>query len=45
MSEDGSVVMVGYTLGDWDGTSAGGADFAAAKLDAEGKEVWRWQVR
>lgn len=45
MAVNGSVVMAGYTSGDWDGeVHAGGDDFAAVKLDADGNEVWRWQV-
>ncbi|CAM9975026.1 unnamed protein product, partial [Scytosiphon promiscuus] len=43
MAEDGSVVVVGYTYGDWDGVNAGGADFAALRLDANGTEIWRYQ--
>lgn len=47
MDEDGSVVLVGYTNGDWIGdtsTLLDNADFAAAKLDPDGNELWRWQV-
>lgn len=45
--QDGSVLLVGYTFGDWDeGISAtlDKRDFAAVQLDANGNEVWRWQV-
>lgn len=42
--DDGSVVVVGRTYGDWEGTSAGEWDFAAFKLDSEGDLVWKWQV-
>ena len=45
MADDGSVIMAGYTYGDWDGVNAGSADFVAVKLDAAGEEVWVWQVR
>ena len=46
MTEDGSFVMGGKTTGDWSEVgSSGGSDFAAVKLDADGKEVWKWQVR
>ena len=45
MADDGSVVVAGYTWGDWDGVNAGGYDFVAIKLDAAGEEVWVWQVR
>lgn len=34
----------GHTKGDWSGTNAGNADFAAVNLDADGAEVWRYQV-
>lgn len=44
-AHDGSIVLAGATGGSWKGTHAGGAnDFAAVKLDADGGEVWRWQV-
>ena len=42
--KDGSVLLAGYTWGDWNGTNAGGRDFAACQLDANGTEIWRWQV-
>lgn len=44
LTPDGSIVLAGYTRGDWDGQNAGEADFAAIKLDAEGNEIWRLQV-
>lgn len=45
MGEDGSVVLAGSTEGSWDGERAGDvSDFAAVKLNADGEEVWRWQV-
>lgn len=45
-TDNGSFVLAGYTTGVWSGeASAGGEDFAAVKLDADGVEVWRWQVR
>lgn len=44
MADDGSVVVVGYTGGDWGDVNAGGSDFVAVKLDAAGEEVWVWQV-
>ena len=44
LGDDGSVVLAGYTHGNWSGLNAGEADFAACKLDADGREVWRWQV-
>ncbi|CAM9445750.1 unnamed protein product [Ectocarpus fasciculatus] len=41
---DGSVVLAGYTHGEWSGELTGEeSDFAAVKLDANGTEVWRWQ--
>ena len=43
---DGSIVLAGVTEGAWRGAHAGGLrDFCAVKLDADGGEVWRWQVR
>ena len=43
---DGSVVLAGYSEGDWAEANAGGSDLAAVKLDAAvGTEIWRWQVR
>lgn len=41
---DGSVVLGGYTNGEWDGPNNGGRDFAMVKLNALGLEEWRWQV-
>lgn len=46
MTEDGSFVLAGRAEGVWSGdSSAGGLDFVAVKLDADGQEVWRWQVK
>lgn len=45
MGEDNSVVMAGYTYGDWNATNAGSRDFAACKLDADGTLLWKWQVK
>lgn len=42
---DGSVVFCGYTFGDFGGTNAGGRDFLVVKLDVNGEELWRWQVK
>ena len=41
---DGTMVLGGYTQGAWSGSIAGGFDFAIVTLDADGKEIWRWQV-
>ena len=44
--QDGSIVLAGVTEGSWQGAHLGGTnDFAAVKLDADGVEVWRWQVK
>lgn len=43
--DEGSVVIAGATWGYWSGINAGMNDFAAAKLDTNGNEIWRWQVR
>lgn len=45
VGDDGSIVLSGYTEGDWNGLNAGEADFSAVKLDSNGAELWRWQVR
>lgn len=57
MAEDGSVVIAGYSSGDFVGAIAGVSDssstrsdwfesnFTAIKIDSEGSEVWAWQVR
>ncbi|CAM9680316.1 unnamed protein product, partial [Laminaria digitata] len=39
----GSVFLAGHTTGNWSGLNAGEPDFAACKLDTDGKEIWRWQ--
>ena len=45
VAEDGSVFVVIETNGHWGGSLRVGADdFAAVKLDANGTEIWRWQV-
>lgn len=44
-TEDGGFVLAGRTDGTWNTTSSGGLDFAAVKLDVDGNELWRWQVR
>lgn len=45
MGSQGSVLLVGHTSGNWTGVNAGSHDFAAVKLDSNGNELWRWQVR
>lgn len=42
---DGSVFLAGYTLGNWGDVNAGRSDFAVVKIDADGNEIWRLQVR
>lgn len=42
--EDGSVVLVGYSAGDWAGRNAGGRDFAAVKVDSDGQVLWMRQA-
>lgn len=37
-------VCAGRTYGSWDGTDLAPQDMAAIKLDAEGNELWRYQV-
>ncbi|CBN76450.1 PEGA domain family protein [Ectocarpus siliculosus] len=42
--EGESVVMAGYTSGNFSGVNAGSNDFVAIKLNfTDGSEVWRWQ--
>lgn len=50
VQSDGTILLAGYTSGDWDGLNAGGTlgsprDFAAVMLAANGTELWRYQVR
>lgn len=44
--ESTTIVLAGVTRGDWSGagSSGEGSDFAALGLDADGSELWRWQV-
>ena len=44
IAEDGSILVALETDGVWDGDNVGGDDFAVVKLDADGTEIWRWQV-
>lgn len=47
ITEDNSVVLAGITSGGWGTTrtQADWYDFAAVKLDDDGKEMWRYQAR
>ena len=45
MADDGSVIVAGYTEGDWGEVNAGSNDFVAVKLDVAGEQVCVWQVR
>lgn len=42
--DDGSFVLAGWTDGEWGDSFDTSLDFAAVKLDANGVELWRWQV-
>lgn len=44
MDDDGSMVIAGSSLGEWDIPSIGDWDMAAFKLDADGTLLWKWQV-
>ncbi|CAM9807714.1 unnamed protein product, partial [Ascophyllum nodosum] len=44
MGGDGSVVLAGYTCGNWITTQVGACDVAVAKLDLNGTLLWTWQV-
>ena len=41
---DGTIVLGGITDGDWSGANTGGFDIGLVALDADGEEIWRWQV-
>lgn len=41
---DGSIVLVGSTMGDWGTENEGDEDFVGVKLDADGTLLWIWQV-
>lgn len=44
--DNGSVIMSGHTRGVFQGKmNAGHEDAVAIKLDRNGAELWRWQVR
>lgn len=45
VGEDGSVVLAGESAGSWNGLKKGSLDFIAIKIDSEGEEMWRWQVK
>lgn len=42
---DGNIVLSGHTFGDFGGTQVGSYDAAAVKLDTDGGELWRYQVK
>lgn len=42
--DDGSYVLAGWTNGTWAELSDDSFDVAAIKLDADGAEIWRYQV-
>lgn len=44
MAADGSILLTGYTTGDWYGSNAGLRDFVAVMFDSSGSESSRWQV-
>lgn len=44
VGDDDSIVLAGYSNGDWSGVGSGLYDFVAVKLDGDGSELWRWQV-
>lgn len=39
------MVLAGSSKGVWNGINYGGQDFAAVKIDSDGTEIWRWQVK
>ena len=42
--DDDSVLLAGFTEGNWAIDNVGGRDFALAKLNASGHLEWSWQV-
>ncbi|CAN0471642.1 unnamed protein product, partial [Scytosiphon promiscuus] len=40
VQDDGTIVLGGFTGGDWNGSNAGGFDVAAVALDPDGEEIW-----
>lgn len=45
MGDNGSVILVGSSYGNWkDVKNKGGEDFIAVKLDPDGSILWTWQV-
>lgn len=45
LTADGNIVLSGRTLGDFDGEQVGFYDAVAVKLNADGEELWRYQVK
>lgn len=43
-AKDGSVILCGTTDGSFAAPNAGATDALAVKLDADGNELWSWQV-
>ncbi|CAN0435097.1 unnamed protein product, partial [Ascophyllum nodosum] len=44
VGDNGSVILVGSTYGDWANSNQGGEDFAAVKLNTtDGSMLWKWQ--
>lgn len=42
---DNTMILGGYTFGNWTVTNQGGEDFSAAKLDSDGEQMWQYQVK
>lgn len=42
--DDGSILLSGFTADSFAGKNIGSYDVAAIKLDANGNEIWRYQV-
>lgn len=46
VAEDASIILAGYTRGDFTGSNSDVKEaMVAVKLDKDGNEIWRWQVR
>lgn len=44
-TSDGSIILCGYTEGNWTAAIQGDYDYAVVKLDSNGEVVWRRQVK
>ncbi len=45
VGQDGGTVLTGYSTGSYGEPNVGEEDFVVIKLDGDGIELWRWQVK